>query len=88
LIKIKKKLNFHEKIFYFKGKTAVFLVPIIANILGRTNDCFPSIRTGIPQAPRVIIISPTRELSSQIANHARQLSIDTPLLRAIKLVYG
>ena len=60
----------------------------MTNILGRTGDCLPQLSPGIPQSPKVLIISPTRELATQIATHARQLAIDTPLLPAIKLVYG
>ena len=60
----------------------------MSNILGRTGDYMPRVAPGIPQAPKVLIISPTRELATQIATHARQLAIDTPLLNFIKLVYG
>ena len=60
----------------------------MANMLGATGDCLPSLAPGIPQFPQVLVISPTRELATQIAVHARQLAIDTPISKGIKLAYG
>src|SRR5512135_3312411 len=59
------------------GKTAAFLVTIIARLLG-----MPNRKTGLPQA---IIMAPTRELSRQIFGEAAILSryTDITLLEVV-----
>jgi ATP-dependent RNA helicase RhlB len=61
------------------GKTAAFLVTVFTRLLERE-------RTGPANAPRALIIAPTRELAVQIADDARVLGHFTPF--AIRVVYG
>jgi len=51
------------------GKTAAFLITVIARILNN-----PIQGTRKPGTPRILIIAPTRELVMQISEEARQLS--------------
>jgi ATP-dependent RNA helicase RhlB len=61
------------------GKTAAFLVTVFTRLLERE-------RTGPANAPRALVIAPTRELAIQIADDARVLGHFTPF--AIRVVYG
>ncbi len=65
------------------GKTAAFCFPIINNILTRGSGPSGKNRKAYPQA---LILSPTRELSSQIYDEARKFTYQTGL-RAV-VVYG
>lgn len=59
------------------GKTAAFLLPILEQLLrnpGRTKH------------PRVVILTPTRELTIQVTDHARQLAGRTSI--RIAAIYG
>ncbi|MBN1316837.1 MAG: DEAD/DEAH box helicase [Anaerolineales bacterium] len=58
------------------GKTAAFLLPLLQKMINtkRTRD------------PRALILTPTRELAIQVADHARQLSQGLPV--RIATVYG
>ncbi|KAF1954628.1 P-loop containing nucleoside triphosphate hydrolase protein [Byssothecium circinans] len=51
------------------GKTIAFLIPIINALLSEKSDNY--------EGPRAIVVAPTRELASQIANEARKLSKNT-----------
>ncbi|XOD69877.1 MAG: ATP-dependent RNA helicase SrmB [Sodalis sp. (in: enterobacteria)] len=53
------------------GKTAAYLLPILQNLLN-----FPRKKSG---PPRVLILTPTRELAMQVAEQARQLASHTHL---------
>jgi len=61
------------------GKTAAFLITVFTRLLGRE-------RTGPPNAPRALVIAPTRELVVQIADDAQVLGHFTPF--SIRAVYG
>jgi ATP-dependent RNA helicase RhlB len=61
------------------GKTAAFLIPLFARLLG-------SKRPTIPSAPRALILAPTRELAVQILWDAELLGQFTGL--AMLAVYG
>ena len=65
------------------GKTAAFCFPIINNILTKGTGPAGRNRKAYPQA---LILSPTRELSSQIYDEARKFTYQTGL-RAV-VVYG
>lgn len=65
------------------GKTAAFCFPIIANILRNNTAPAPRARKAFPSA---LVLSPTRELSSQIYDEARKFAYQTGL-RAV-VVYG
>ncbi|KAL3155599.1 DEAD-box ATP-dependent RNA helicase 52B [Trebouxia sp. C0009 RCD-2024] len=65
------------------GKTAAFCFPIINNILTKGTGPSGRNRKAYPQA---LILSPTRELSSQIYDEARKFTYQTGL-RAV-VVYG
>lgn len=53
------------------GKTAAFLLPALQHLLD-----FPRKKSG---PPRVLILTPTRELAMQVADQARQLAAHTDL---------
>lgn len=53
------------------GKTAAYLLPAIQHLLD-----FPRKKSG---PPRVLILTPTRELAMQVADHARELAANTHL---------
>lgn len=57
------------------GKTAAYLLPILMNV---------KFATGVE--PRTLILAPTKELVVQIAEHARQLALNTDL--RIIAIYG
>ncbi|TKC35874.1 hypothetical protein EI555_009617, partial [Monodon monoceros] len=65
------------------GKTAAFLLPILAHMMrdGVTASCFKEL-----QEPECIIVAPTRELISQIYLEARKFSFGT-CVRAVA-IYG
>lgn len=53
------------------GKTAAFLLPVLQHLLD-----FPRKKSG---PPRVLILTPTRELAMQVADQARELAAHTSL---------
>lgn len=53
------------------GKTAAYLLPVLQHLLD-----FPRKKSG---PPRILILTPTRELAMQVAEHARELSAHTHL---------
>jgi ATP-dependent RNA helicase RhlE len=53
------------------GKTAAFLLPILHHLIGK--------KRGVTRA---LIVTPTRELAAQIDEHARELTVHTPLTTA------
>ncbi len=57
------------------GKTAAFLLPVLSRLL-RSPE----------RATRALVLTPTRELAAQVADHLRQLAARTPLRGAA--VYG
>lgn len=65
------------------GKTAAFVVPIIHTLLENPKDL---VRMGSACEPHVIIISPTRELTSQIHQQVRKFALNS-ILKS-ELVYG
>jgi ATP-dependent RNA helicase SrmB len=50
------------------GKTAAYLLPALQHLLD-----FPRKKSG----PRILILTPTRELAMQVADHARELAKNT-----------
>ena len=53
------------------GKTAAFLLPILNHLIGK--------KRGVTRA---LILTPTRELAAQIEEHAKELTVHTPLSSA------
>lgn len=53
------------------GKTAAYLLPVMQHLLD-----FPRKKSG---PPRVLILTPTRELAMQVAEHAKELAAHTKL---------
>ena len=53
------------------GKTAAYLLPALQHLLD-----FPRKKSG---PPRILILTPTRELAMQVADHARELAAHTHL---------
>ena len=53
------------------GKTAAYLLPVLQHLLD-----FPRKKSG---PPRILILTPTRELAVQVAEHARELAANTHL---------
>jgi ATP-dependent RNA helicase RhlE len=57
------------------GKSAAFLLPVLHRLIGKKRG-----------TTRALVLTPTRELAAQIAEHLRELAIHTPLSGAA--VYG
>ena len=53
------------------GKTAAFLLPIAHRLIGKPRG-----------VTRALVLTPTRELAAQIEEHARELTVHTPLSAA------
>src|SRR5215510_591251 len=53
------------------GKTAAFLLPIAHRLMGKPRG-----------VTRALVLTPTRELAAQIEEHARELTVHTPLSAA------
>ncbi len=53
------------------GKTAAFLLPIAHRLIGKPRG-----------VSRALVLTPTRELAAQIEEHARELTVHTPLSAA------
>ncbi|PKH21876.1 ATP-dependent RNA helicase SrmB [Enterobacterales bacterium CwR94] len=53
------------------GKTAAYLLPVLQHLID-----FPRKKSG---PPRILILTPTRELAMQVADHARELAKHTHL---------
>jgi len=53
------------------GKTAAFLLPIFHRLIGKKRG-----------ATRALVLTPTRELAAQIEEHAKELTVHTPLSAA------
>jgi ATP-dependent RNA helicase RhlE len=53
------------------GKTAAFLLPITHRLIGKPRG-----------VTRALVLTPTRELAAQIEEHARELTVHTPLSAA------
>jgi len=53
------------------GKTAAYLLPVLQHLID-----FPRKKSG---PPRILIVTPTRELAMQVADHARELAKHTHL---------
>ena len=63
------------------GKTAAYLLPVLQHLLD-----FPRKKSG---PPRILILTPTRELAMQVAEHARELAANTHLdIATIKDIPG
>ena len=61
------------------GKTAAFVLPILAKICGPSHN-------GAPRKPRALIVAPTRELVAQIEENVRAYARHLPLRAAS--IYG
>lgn len=64
------------------GKTAAFLLPIIHDLL--ESGC--TAQSGDRQSPEAVIIAPTRELASQIKDHARMFCAGSMIQPVV--IYG
>src|SRR6266705_1282446 len=53
------------------GKTAAFVLPILHRLRGKPRG-----------TTRALVLTPTRELAAQIAEHASELAVHTPLSTA------
>ncbi|CAF3249172.1 unnamed protein product [Rotaria sp. Silwood2] len=60
------------------GKTAAFLLPIIANLLEFHANELPE--RNHPPSPLCLVISPTRELALQTEREARKFAYQTPII--------
>lgn len=78
------------------GKTAAFLIPVLSKLMGKAKKLAaprPNIAAGYDPAvdavraePLVLIVAPTRELSTQIFDEARRLCYRSMLRPCV--VYG
>src|SRR5262249_57119060 len=58
------------------GKTAAFALPILQHLAAVS-------QRAVPQTCRALVLSPTRELASQIAESFRAYGVGMPLLTAV-----
>ncbi|XP_029156936.1 LOW QUALITY PROTEIN: ATP-dependent RNA helicase vasa-like [Nylanderia fulva] len=65
------------------GKTAAFVLPILHTLLASPRDL---IKTDSSSEPQVLIVSPTRELTSQIYQQVKKFALNS-IIRA-ELAYG
>ena len=70
------------------GKTAAFLIPVIAMMIARAgdDDSAASGYNSRKSFPSALVLSPTRELTTQIFGHARRLMYKTGLRPVV--IYG
>ena len=70
------------------GKTASFILPALARVLAARND--PNLRRdkGTVYGPRILVLTPTRELAMQIAKAAATYGRHVPGVRIATIVGG
>ncbi|CAO1635864.1 unnamed protein product [Parajaminaea phylloscopi] len=66
------------------GKTLAYLIPLLQRVLQAKAQSTSSKAESVP-GPRALILSPTRELATQIYDETRRLLQSTPEARSLKL---
>ena len=64
---------------FCSGKTLAYILPIISGIVGDRLPPLPPCTSSPPRPPSALILSPTRELASQISKHVVRFSQGTSL---------
>ncbi len=70
------------------GKTASFMLPALHRILAARGDATKRREKGVAYGPRVLVLTPTRELAIQIAKAAETYGRHVPGLRVATVVGG
>ena len=70
------------------GKTASFILPALQRVLAARGQAPVRRDTGAPQGPRVLVLTPTRELAIQVAKAAVSYGRHVPGLRVATVVGG
>ena len=70
------------------GKTASFILPALARILAARADTAQRRDKGTVYGPRILVLTPTRELAMQIAKAAATYGRHVPGLRITTVVGG
>ena len=70
------------------GKTASFVLPALTRVLAARGDASKRREAGIVHGPRVLVLTPTRELAMQVAKAASDYGRHVPGLRVATIVGG
>ena len=70
------------------GKTASFVLPALTRILAAREDASKKRDRGVTYGPRVLVLTPTRELAMQVAKAAADYGRHVPGLRVATIVGG
>ena len=70
------------------GKTASFVLPALTKVLAARGDATQRRDRSAPQGPRILVLTPTRELAMQVAKAAVDYGRHVPGLRVATIVGG
>ena len=70
------------------GKTASFVLPALTRVLAAREDASKKRDRGVTYGPRVLVLTPTRELAMQVAKAADDYGRHVPGLRVATVVGG
>ena len=70
------------------GKTASFILPALQRVLSARGDASKRREKGVSYGPRILVLTPTRELAIQIAKAADGYGRHVPGLRVATVVGG
>ena len=70
------------------GKTASFILPALQRVLAAREDASKVRERGVVHGPRVLVLTPTRELAMQVAKAADTYGRHVPGLRVATIVGG
>jgi len=70
------------------GKTASFILPALQRVLAARDDASKARERGVVHGPRVLVLTPTRELAMQVAKAASTYGRHVPGLRVATIVGG
>ncbi len=70
------------------GKTASFILPALQRVLAARADTSQQRERGVTHGPRVLVLTPTRELAMQVAKAAVTYGRHVPGLRVATVVGG
>jgi superfamily II DNA/RNA helicase len=70
------------------GKTASFILPALQRVLAARGDAAKRRERGVTYGPRILVLTPTRELAIQIARAAEVYGRHVPGLRVATVVGG
>ena len=70
------------------GKTASFILPALQRVLAARGDASKARDKGVMHGPRILVLTPTRELAMQVAKAAVTYGRHVPGLRVATVVGG